>query len=274
MTKNIVITGATSGIGLALLKQLTSKNENIIAIGMNQNECDKTYLEIGSPSNVTFIPVDLSSKKQVSNGTTTIKKLLNKHGLHALIHIAAVVPQKYKESEDGIEMMFHVNHLAPMQLTLNLLEDLKRAHGIIITTSSRIHRLHGLDFDDLMNKKKYFILNVYGRSKLCNVLFTYEFNRRYINDNLISYTVDPGLVNTKIGERNTKGFFNIFWKLRRRLGKTTEDTIPFYTALLNKPHDNEESYYYKEGIRIEPSKFGKDEENGRKLWDQSNKLLS
>ena len=274
MKKNIVVTGATSGIGLAIVKELIKKGENVAAIAITQELCDSTFQELNSPDNVKYIPIDLSSNREIVRGSEMIKQHFSDGKIDALVNCAAVVPQLYRTTEQGYEMQFQVNHLAAMHLTMQLLEYLKNAHGVVITTSSRVHRRTKLDFDDLMNRKRYFLLNVYRKSKLANVLFAYEFNRRYKQDEMIAYNVDPGLVNTKIGEHNTTGFFNVFWKIRRRLGKEPIEIVPTYFKLIYQDHNHTDPYYYKYEQPLEPSTYAKDSEIGKRFWDISETYIT
>jgi NAD(P)-dependent dehydrogenase (short-subunit alcohol dehydrogenase family) len=266
--KNIVVTGACSGIGLAIVKELIKKQENIIAIGINQEDCDNACSKLGKIENVLYIPIDLSSNKQIDEKSRDILIHFNNR-IDVLIHCAATVRPYFMTNSEGYELQFQVNHLAAFHLTKKLLVGIQNAKGMVISTSSRVHRRTKLDFNDLMNRKRYFILTVYRKSKLCNAIFIHQFNRLNMEDGLIGYIVDPGLVNTRIGECNTTGFFNKFWKLRSSFGQEPKTVAANYLKLIYEKRKLEPPYYYKYGKAIEPSKYSKRADIGKLLWEAS-----
>jgi NAD(P)-dependent dehydrogenase (short-subunit alcohol dehydrogenase family) len=266
--KNIVVTGATSGIGLAVVKQLIKKNENVIAIGINQEECDSTYQGLGKPENVMYIPIDLSSNKEIKKQALKISEHFDNY-IDVLINCAGIVPKWYQTNEQGYEMQLQVNHLAVFNLSMCLLDSILNAKGLIFTTSSRVHRHNTIDFNDLNQRKKYFLLTQYQKTKLCNVLFTHEFNRRYMKKGVIAYAMDPGLVNTTIGARNSAGLAKLVWNIRRRFGQDPIEVANFFLGVLYSDRNLTPPYYYKYGKQLEPSDYSTQEDVAKKLWEVS-----
>jgi len=266
--KNIVVSGATSGIGLAIVKQLIKKNENIIAIGIDQKECDDTFALLGNPKNVQYIPIDLSSNKMIKQQAMKINEHFDNH-IDVLINCAGVVPKWYQTNEQGYEMQLQVNHLAVFNLSMCLLDSILSAKGFILSTSSRVHRHNTIDFADLNQRKKYFLLTQYQKTKLCNVLFTYEFNRRYMEKGVLAYAMDPGLVNTTIGARNSAGLAKLVWNIRRRFGQNPLVVADFFLAVMYADRNPNPPYYYKYGKQLEPSDYSKQEDIAKQLWEVS-----
>jgi len=268
---NIVVTGATSGIGLAIVRALVKRGDQVIALGRNEKSCKKAYDLVSKQelSNLTYLACDLGVQKDIQEVGEKINTLLKEKGLDVLINNAGVVSKNRILTEDKIELGFAVNHLAPFLLTHLLLPLLRKNKGKVITTGSKSHYKSKLDFDDLMLEKKYFILRAYGRSKLCNALFTYEFNRRYAADEMIAYCLDPGMVKTGIGDKRTNPFIAWAWKTYTRKGQTPEDVAPHYLELIDEPKHLDEPYYYKHGKFIEPAEYAKREDVAKKLWSIS-----
>ncbi|QVK19856.1 SDR family NAD(P)-dependent oxidoreductase [Mycoplasmatota bacterium] len=278
MRKTIIISGATSGIGFALAKEYTINDERVIALGRNSESSSNALKEIKSikpDCDIIYLSADLSSLEEIDNVCKKILKLTENTGIDVLINNASTVPKWYLTTKQGYEMQFQVNHLSAMAITRKLMRGLIKNKGMIITTSSRSHRGATINFNDIMLSQRYNLLKAYKQSKLANVLFTYEFNRMYKNKyNVIGYAVDPGLVNTAIGEKNSSGIARILWKLRRKFGRLPEEIISTYSSLIyNEKNRQVDCYYYKDSKPIQPSKYARRVVNSRKLWDLCYKLL-
>lgn len=268
---NILVTGATSGIGLAIVKDLVKRGDFVIAVGRSAESCKRAYEKVSNKElkNLIYLPCDLGVQNEIHDVSKKINTILKDKGLDVLINNAGIVSKNRILTEENIELGFAVNHLAPFLLTHLLLPLLKQNQGKVITTGSRSHYKSKIDFDDLMIEKKYFILKAYGRSKLCNALFTYEFNRRYAADNLIAYCLDPGMVKTGIGNKRTNRFIAWAWNTYTSKGQTPEEVSPFYLQLIDNPKHFEEPYYYKYGKFIEPADYAKNKDIAKKLWNIS-----
>jgi NAD(P)-dependent dehydrogenase (short-subunit alcohol dehydrogenase family) len=126
-------------------------------------------------------------------------------------------------TEDGYEQQFALNHLAGFRLTYELLPYLLKEGGRVIMTSSESHKNMKVRWSDVMMRKHYNPLLAYKQSKLCNMLFAQGLNDRYGAKGLHAYGVDPGLVNTDIGNK-TSGIVDFVWKIRKRFG--VRPTVP------------------------------------------------
>ncbi|MEJ2266417.1 MAG: SDR family NAD(P)-dependent oxidoreductase [Anaerolineales bacterium] len=193
-SKTMVVTGATSGIGLATGRALSEMGAFVIGVGRSAARCNQareailthhpsariTYLLLTHhPSaRITYLLADLSSQRQVRQLAAAIRDQVTSSGagqLDVLINNAATVSNWYTATEDGYELQFAVNHLAPFLLTLELLPLLKKAPSArIITVSSGSHRNTRIHWQDVMLRRGYNTLRAYKQSKLANVLFTFE----------------------------------------------------------------------------------------------------
>src|SRR5258707_337167 len=113
----------------------------------------------------------------------------------------------FQVTPDGLEMTFAVNHMAYFVVTLGLAERLQGTPGArVVNTSSDAHKGRRLDFDDLQSAKRYRGFPVYGKSKLCNILFTRELARRWRGAGVTANCLHPGFVATRFGD-GSGGFF-------------------------------------------------------------------
>jgi len=172
--KNCLITGATSGIGEATALELAKKGANIFFIARSEEKAKllkkNIFKETGKES-VYFI-ADLACQDQIKRIASEFLEL--NIPLHVLLNNAGIINLERKETEDGFEEVFSVNHLAYHTLSLLLLKKLAESSpSRIVNVSSGAHAfVKDIDLDDLQSKKAFKAMNVYGRSKLANILFT------------------------------------------------------------------------------------------------------
>lgn len=277
--KSVVITGATSGIGLRAAERFVQQGAFVIGIGRsekkNQHARDK-ILESNPSRNAVYLLADLSYLQQVRMLASVISSVLTQHGFNSLdilINNAGVYQEKKQITDDGIEMTFAVNHLAPFHLTnvlIPLLECSQNAR--VLTVSSYSHRNTPIILKRIANPRPYFGLLAYKRSKLCNILFTYELNRR--SKALLALAVDPGLVNTDIATKGEQGISSWVWR-RRRLKGTCAD-VPVNTLLYlagESQIDTSHSYYFRDCKAITPSRNARRDDLARDLWTLSCQLI-
>lgn len=248
--KTAVITGASSGIGYATSAELIQKGYRIIGIGRDKTRCEESeYLlnALASNAKATILQADLMQQREVERVATEILQLLeqeNENKLEVLINNAGCVRSWYTTTEEGYEQQFALNHLASFLLTYRLLPQLKRAQGRVIMTGSESHKHMRIHWNDLMLTRGYNPLTAYKQSKLANILFAKGLNERYLNDGITSYVVDPGLVCTDIGCKNTGGLVDWIWKLRKKHGCQPEVPAKTYVYLCETHPAPRELYYY------------------------------
>jgi NAD(P)-dependent dehydrogenase (short-subunit alcohol dehydrogenase family) len=207
--KICLITGATSGIGLATAWQLARLDATVVITARNEARGMAAIEKIRQKADgrsAHLLMADFSSLAQV-------RKLANDFiaqfpALHVLINNAGTITPERELSQDGFEMQFAVNHLAPFLLTNLLLPLIKTSiPARIITVSSMTHAWGSIDFDDLQSERNYDPSDVYADTKLANVLFTTELSRRLAGSEVTANSLHPGVIDTKL-YRNYMGIKN------------------------------------------------------------------
>lgn len=199
LNKKVLITGATDGIGRQTALDLAGMGAHVLIHGRDAGRLKATAREIegskASQKAETFMG-DFSSLAQVRQLAEDIK---GKHDeLDILINNAGILDNRKRTSEDGYEMTFAVNHLAPFLLTGLLLDLVKKgAPSRIVNVSSMMHS-HSIDFEDLNGEKGFDGHDAYGLSKLCNVLFTYDLAERLKGTGVTVNCLHPGVIGTKL----------------------------------------------------------------------------
>lgn len=246
----VVITGASSGIGLEVARTLTRLGYNVLGIGRNEANCNRAKERILSENpnaKIDFFLADLMQQCEVVRVAEEITLYLNERcngELYALVNNAGCVRSWYMTTEEGYEQQFALNHLAGFLLTYKLLPALKKAQGRVIMTGSESHKGIKVRWNDVMLSRRYNPLTAYKQSKLCNLLFAKGLNDRYQASGINAYVVDPGLVNTDIGNKETGGLVNFIWTLRKRHGVLPAVPAKTYAFLCEEETAPEGLYYY------------------------------
>ncbi len=200
-----MITGSNSGIGKFTALELAKLGSHIIMVCRDYEKGTNTQREIMEKtgnSDIELFIADLASQSSIKE---FVKRYKEKYKvLHILINNAGTMTKKWTATEEGNERTFAINHLGPFLLT-NLLLDLliAGAPSRIITVSSGLHHNGVIDFNDIQSKKKYGNLKAYSKSKLANILFTYELHDRLQSSGNLDITanvVHPGFTRTSFGK--------------------------------------------------------------------------
>ena len=272
--KNVLITGATSGIGEATAIDLAKKGANIFFIARNnlkaQNLSDK--IEFISGKRPKFFIADLASLKNIKESALEFISL--DIPLHVLLNNAGLINNNRKETVDGFEEVFSINHLAYFYLTHLLLEKLKEGTpSRIINVSSGPHAfVKGFNFDDVNSLKEYKPFKVYGYSKLANILFTKKLSQVLENENIIVNCLHPGVVGTGFGQNNgifSKILFNLSKPFMRSSEKGAETSI----YLCSSPDVSDVSGQYFYNCKIaKTTTWANNQEDADRLWNLSKEL--
>ncbi len=272
--KNILITGATSGIGKAAAIKLASMGANIHFIARNKEKAKALSEEIEKLSGKMpcSIIADLSSQDEIKKAAEEFKSL--NIPLHILLNNAGLINMERKETVDGFEAVFALNHLAYYSLTNLLLENLKNGSpSRIVNVSSGAHAfVKGFNFDDVQAVKSYKPFQVYGYSKLANILFTKKLSSLLENENITVNCLHPGVVGTAFGQNNgslQKILFFIAKPFIRSPEKGAESSI----YLCSSPDVSGISGEYFYNCKIEKTtKWAKNQEDADRLWSLSAEL--
>ena len=271
--KRIIVTGATSGIGRALVIELVKRGDDVIAIGRNPSKLNSLREDCAKLSGTLHLY--RCDFKSLANVASLIRSLHEDYesGIDVLVNNAAIVPKKRTLSDDNLELQFQVNHLVPMMMSLKLKDLLEKRSGLIITTSSNAHKKAKFDKDDIEVSKKYHILRAYGRTKLYNVMFTLGFNQRFAADSIRAYAVHPGVVSTEIGTKDTSKLFAFLWKLYTKTGLKPHEATKTYIDLIDgQIPENKHPYYYKSRPHEHEDKGFKPEDIDV-LWEYTEKRI-
>ena len=273
--KFIMITGATSGIGQAAAQALAAQGHEILIVGRNPAKTEGVAKQIREQTGnqaVHFLLADFSDLEQIRHLAEQVKTQFPK--LDVLVNNAGAYFNRRQRMSGGVEKTFFVNHLAPFLLT-NLLLDHLQSPARIINVASDAHQYGQLDLNDLNFEKSYFGFAAYARSKLANILFTYELARRLAGSGVTVNALHPGGVATNIFSTD----FSIF-------GPLIKGVVSLFTLTPTQGADNTiylasspdvegvtDKYFVKRAaVPSSPPSYDKD--LAKRLWEVSEKLTS
>jgi NAD(P)-dependent dehydrogenase (short-subunit alcohol dehydrogenase family) len=268
-----VVTGANRGIGRATAEGLARMGARVVLVCRRKEDGEAASREISADGTVApdVVPADLSSQLSIRQAAGYIRGRYS--SLHVLINNAGVIPPRREVTVDGLEMQFAVNHLAYFLLTDLLLPQLKAGSpSRIINVSSGAHTHVTLDFDDLQARRSYQPKSVYGRSKLANVLFTYELSRRLAGTGVTANSLNPGVVATKM-LADYMGVPLAGPALARTFGATPEEGAETSIYLASSPEvESVTGKYFERKQPVASSRESHNEAVARRLWEVSERL--
>jgi NAD(P)-dependent dehydrogenase (short-subunit alcohol dehydrogenase family) len=273
--KICMITGANSGIGKATSIELAKMGATIVMVCRNQERGIKAQKEIKKESDndsIYLMLADLSSQKAIHRLVKDFKEKFK--ALHVLINNAGVNLSRRKLTEDGFEMTFAVNYLAPFLLTYLLFDILKASSPARIVNVASSVQAKSIDFENLNGEKHYSQMKAYSNTKLALVLFTYEFAKRFEGNGVTINVLHPGYVRTNM-IRNFRKFVKYFFPFISLfvIGPKRGAKTSIYCASSPKIA-GVNGKYFKKRKEAKSGKASYDKELAKELWEVSLKLTN
>jgi NAD(P)-dependent dehydrogenase (short-subunit alcohol dehydrogenase family) len=272
--KTCLITGATNGIGRVTAVELAGMGAELFLTYRDKVRADETVAEIRKRTgkeNVHLLHADLGSQKQIRAAAAEF--LATGRPLHILVNNAGLGNTKRIMTENGIEMVFAVNHLAYFLLTMLLLDRIKQsAPARIVNVASEAHRFGTINFDDLGGERRYSTIGAYGQSKLANILFSYELARRLAGTGVSVNCLHPGGIASGLWTNNGT-LAQIIMKAGKLFLKTPEQgaQTTIYLASSAKAEGVTGKYYANCQEKIS-NKESYDLNVAERLWEISERM--
>lgn len=276
----VIVTGSSSGIGFEAAKELTNKNAMVVIAVRNEEKGKRAIQRIketNADARVELMIIDLADQQSVKKFAEDFKNKYDR--LNLLINNAGVMIPPYSKTKDGFELQFGTNHLGHFTLTGLLFDQIKKTkNSRIVNVSSGAHRYGNINFDDLnWEKRKYRKWVAYGDSKIANLYFTYELQRK-LNEHdykILVTAAHPGVTTTEL-QRHSRSidFFTPFIAM-----KSAQGALPTLRAATD-PDASGGDYYGPDGwmqlrgypIKVRSNKLSHNKEIATKLWDVSEEL--
>lgn len=272
--KVCIVTGATSGIGLVTAETLATKGARVILVGRDRARANAALTRIKRRVAGAVVESEVADLSRLDEIRLLGARLATLPRIDVLINNAGAMFQRRQTTPDRLERTFALNHMAYFVLT-DLLRDrlIKSAPARIVNVASEAHRRATLDFDDLQSEHDYRGFVTYGRSKLCNILFTRELARRLEGTGVTANCLHPGFVATRFGDDNG-GLFRIGITIAKRLlAISLEDGAATSIYLASAPEvEGRTGLYFDKSKPATPSAAAQDDTAAQQLWLQSARI--
>jgi NAD(P)-dependent dehydrogenase (short-subunit alcohol dehydrogenase family) len=275
-SKVCIVTGATSGIGKATALGLARQQATVVLVARNRAKGEAAQQEIKAATGNQKIDLqlaDLSSQASIRQLAATITERYPR--VHVLVNNAGVFMLRRRETVDGLETTFAVNHLAPFLLSQLLLDRLKAsAPARIVNVCSGAHTAGHINWQDLQLEQRYGVWRSYAQSKLAMLLCSYELARRLEGEQVTVNCLHPGFIFTNMGMNNVGPRTQALAKLvLARLGASPEKGAQTSIYLATSPDvDRLSGRYFEHCKPGASSPRSYDEAAQQRLWEASARL--
>lgn len=284
--KLVVITGATSGIGQVAAEKLATLGARIVQIARDRQRGEaamQRLREIAPGAAHAIYYADLSQMGEMKRAAAAIAAA--EPHIDVVINNAGAMFGSRHLTEDGLERTFALNHMSYFVLTHGLRERLAAsAPARVVNTSSDAHQSFTLDFTDLQSEKAYRpnffewmryggpAFKVYGRSKLCNILFTRELARRLAGTGVTANCLHPGFVATRFGDESG-GLMGFGIRIAKKFALTPEQGSETLVYLASSSEvANVTGQYFHKCRPATPTPAAQNDSDARRLWMESARL--
>ena len=277
--KTIVVTGANTGLGFEAAKTLASKGARVLLGCRSQFKAQaakNNILATFPKADVVIVELDLGCLASIQKAAEQINQ---EPRLDVLINNAGIMVPPLEYTQDGFESQFGVNHLGPFALTALLLDKIRAtANARIVSTTSVAHRSGKINFNDINAKKSYSAIKRYSQSKIANLYFCYELQRRLsaLGDDTISVVAHPGVADTELSRYIPKPFLLFMPVLKLFFNSAEQGAWPTLCAATMAGVKGGEYYGpSKRGeiagpaIKVKSNRLSHNEVIAKKLWDLS-----
>jgi daunorubicin C-13 ketoreductase len=266
MPRTVVITGASSGIGLAAARQFAAQGDRVALVGRDPSRLADAVAQVRDAATGPE-PEHFRADFEVLDDVRELAdRLLGAYpSIDVLANNAGGMVRRYRRTADGFEATLQSNHLAPFLLTHLLLDRL--AGGRVVNTASRAHQMSTLDPEDLTGSpERYQAWLAYGAGKAANILFTTEATRRW--PDVLSVSFHPGVVRTNFGD---SALTRLFWRYNPFL-VSADSAGALLVRLATAPADEMVPGGYYVGHRtVRPAGHATDPATAATLWETSTK---
>ncbi|MFP6582278.1 MAG: oxidoreductase [Candidatus Hydrogenedentota bacterium] len=289
--KTVVVTGANSGIGYEAAKVLAAKGAQVIFACRNMDKAKAAVASLHeevSDANVDVMELNLASLDSIRSFADAYRARFD--SLHVLCNNAGVMALPKRTTDDGFEMQLGTNHFGHFALTGLLLEPLLNAGDArVVSVSSIAHRTGKMNFDDLQSEQKYQKWVAYGQSKLANLLFIFELNRRAAaaKADLIAAAAHPGYAATKLQsagpEMSGSAVSKLFWAFANQTFAQSQHAGSWPTLFaVTDPSVRGGDYIGPSAMmearglpkKVDSNNRSKKTDDWKRLWDISEELTS
>jgi NAD(P)-dependent dehydrogenase (short-subunit alcohol dehydrogenase family) len=263
-----VVTGASSGIGLAAAVELGRRGWHVALLGRDPERlaaAEQRVARVAAWAPRSF-RCDFGSLAQVRSVAAALREAYP--SIDVLANNAGGNVPTRRSTEDGFEETIQGNHLAPFLLSHELLDRLRG--GRVVNTSSRVHASGRIDPDDLNGAgRPYRPLAVYANAKQANVLFTVEATRRW--PDIVSTAFHPGIVRTRFGRENS--LYRFFWSYAPGLRSPEQGARTLVHLATADRQSLRPGAYYVDERSAPASRRATDTETARRLWEASSRAV-
>jgi NAD(P)-dependent dehydrogenase (short-subunit alcohol dehydrogenase family) len=288
--KNYFITGGNSGIGLEAAKVLARKGARVVISARTQAKAERALADIKSEvpeAKASWIALDLTEPESIKSAISAIIEQLPQ--LDALVNNAGVMQTPERKTSEGFELQFATNHLGHFRLTAGLYKHLVQSKGRIVVVSSLVHHQGKIHLDDLMQRENYNPSTTYAQSKLANIMFAFELDRRLkkAGSPVVCIPCHPGYSATNlqtagVGMEGGSRFFQMLYVLTNRIVAQSAECGSYPLALAAAdPTASAGTYYGPTSLGDTRGPVGiskvashaKDEDMARRLWEATETLV-